>query len=119
MDIVYLHGLKVECVIGVWEWERRVKQTLVLDVDMAADIRRAAESDALEDTLNYKVVAKRLIEYASQSQFQLIETLAHRLAAVLEDEFGLSWFRLRVSKGGAVRGCRDVGIVVERGHRAS
>jgi len=117
MDIIYIHGLKIECVIGVWEWERRIKQTITLDVDLAADIPRAAQSDALEDTLNYKAVAKRLMEYVGESQFQLIETLAERLAGILQDEFEVPWFRLRVSKGGAVRGSRDVGIVVERGQK--
>ncbi len=118
MDIIYLHGLKIECVIGVWEWERRIKQTITVDLDMAADIPRAAKSDALEDTLNYKAVAKRVIEYVGESQFRLIETLAERLAGVLQEEFAIAWFRLRVSKGPAVRGSRDVGIVLERGRKA-
>ncbi len=115
MDIVYLHGLKVECVIGVWDWERRLKQTVTIDLDMAADIRRAAKSDDLADTLNYKAVAKRLIQFVSDSDYQLVETLAEAIAHILLTEFAIPWCRIRINKGGAVRGARDVGIVIERG----
>ncbi len=115
MDIVYLHGLKVECVIGVWEWERRVRQAVTIDLDMAADIRRSAKSDNLKDTLNYKAVAKRLIQFVSDSDFQLVETLAEAIAQILLKEFAIPWCRIRINKGGAVRGAKDVGVVIERG----
>jgi len=115
MDIIYLHGLKIECIIGIWEWERRVKQTIILDLDMAADIRRAAATDRIDDTLNYKAVAKRLIEFVDSSQFQLVETLAEKVAEILLTEFKLKWVRVRVNKKGAVRGAGDVGIIIERG----
>ncbi len=115
MDIIYLHDLKIECVIGVWDWERRVKQTIILDLDMAADIRRAAASDRIEDTLNYKAVAKRLLDYVGNSQFQLVETLAEKVAEILLKEFRLKWVRVRVNKKGAVRGASDVGVTIERG----
>ena len=114
MDIIYIHGLKIECVIGVWEWERRIKQTVTLDVDMAADIQRAAQSDALEDTLNYKAVAKRLQQFIGDSEFQLVETLAEHIAQIVNDEFGVPWVKVRVSKPGAIRGARDVGVLIER-----
>lgn len=117
MDIIYLHGVKVECVIGVWEWERRIKQAVTIDLDMAADIRRSAQTDALEDTLNYKAVAKRLIQFVGDSQFQLVETLAEKIAEILRTEFSISWCRVRISKGGAIRGARDVGVIIERGQR--
>jgi 7,8-dihydroneopterin aldolase/epimerase/oxygenase len=117
MDIIYLHNLKIECVIGIWEWERRVKQTIILDLDMAADIRRAAASDRIEDTLNYKAVAKRLLDYVGNSQFQLVETLAEKVAQVLLAEFRLEWVRVRVNKKGAVRGASDVGVIIERGQK--
>lgn len=103
--------------IGVFDWERRVRQTVILDLDMAADIRRAAASDALADTLNYKAVAKRLMEFVGQSDFQLVETLAERVADVVLSEFDVPWVRLRVNKQGAVRGARDVGVLIERGKR--
>jgi dihydroneopterin aldolase len=115
MDIIYLHDLKIECIIGIWEWERRVRQTIVLDLDMAADIRRAAATDNIEDTLNYKAVAKRLLDYVGNSQFQLVETLAEKVAEILLTEFRLKWVRVRVNKKGAVRGASDVGVIIERG----
>jgi len=117
MDIIYLHDLRIDTVIGVFDWERRVRQTVILDLDMAADIRRAAASDALADTLNYKAVAKRLMEFVGQSDFQLVETLAERVADVVLSEFDVPWVRLRVNKQGAVRGARDVGVLIERGKR--
>ena len=117
MDIIYLHGLKVDCVIGVWEWERRITQPVTIDLDMGADIRRAAESDELDDTLSYKAVSKRVSEFVRESRFQLVETLAERVAGILLDEFNIPWCRVRINKTGAVRGARDVGVLVERGVR--
>ena len=119
MDIIYLHGLKIECIIGIWEWERRVKQTIILDLDMAADIRCAAATDRIDGTLNYKAVAKRLIEFVDSSQFQLVETLAEKVAEILLTEFKLRWVRVRVNKKGAVRGADDVGAIIERGEKPS
>ncbi len=112
---MYLHGLKVECVIGVWEWERRIKQIITIDLDMAADIRHAAKSDRLDDTLNYKAVAKRLLQFVGDSEFQLVETLAEKIAELLRAEFSISWCRVRINKRGAVRGASDVGVIIERG----
>jgi len=103
--------------IGVFDWERRIRQTVILDLDMAADIRRAAASDDLVDTLNYKAVAKRLIDFVRHSEFQLVETLAERVAELVLEEFSVPWLRLRVNKQGAVRGARDVGVIIERGER--
>jgi len=115
MDIIYLHDLRIDTVIGVFDWERRVRQTVSLDLDMAADIRRAAESDDIEHTLDYKAVAKRLIAFVGESEFQLVETLAEKVAGILLEEFSIPWVRVRVNKTGAVRGARDVGVVIERG----
>lgn len=117
MDIIYLHDLRIDTVIGVFDWERQVKQTLILDLDMGSDIRRAAVSDDLADTLNYKAVAKRVIDFVEHSEFQLVETLAERVAELILSEFGVPWLRLRLNKQGAVRGARDVGVVIERGAR--
>ena len=117
MDIIYLHDLKIECVIGIWEWERRTKQFIIIDLDMATDIRRAAASDHIDDTLNYKAVSKRLIEFVGHSQFQLVETLAEKVAEILLAEFKLTWVRVRVNKKGAVRGAGDVGVIIERGNK--
>ncbi|MBI3771883.1 MAG: dihydroneopterin aldolase [Gammaproteobacteria bacterium] len=115
MDIIYLSGLKIETVIGVYDWERRVKQRVIIDLEMATDIRKAAATDALDDTLNYKAVAKRLIEFVGGSQFQLVETLAERIADLVLQEFNVPWLRLRLNKQGAVRGATDVGVIIERG----
>ncbi len=117
MDIIYLHNLQIETVIGIFEWERRVKQTVTFDLDMAADVRKAAASDSIKDTLDYKKVAKRLIEFVGQSEFHLVETLAERVAGLVLNEFHVRWVRLRLNKQGAVRGARDVGVIIERGKK--
>ncbi len=118
MDIVFLRDLRIETVIGVYDWERELKQTVVLDVDMSADIARAAASDQIDDTLDYKSVAKRLIEFVEQSEFQLVETLAERCAQIIREEFGVNWVRLTLNKIGAVTNARDVGVIIERGERS-
>lgn len=115
MDIIFLNNLTIETIIGIYDWERKEKQSIILDLDMAADIHRAAQTDSIEDTLNYKAVAKRLIEYVGASEFQLVETLAERVAEIVLNEFGVKWLRLRVNKKGAVRYAGDVGVVIERG----
>jgi dihydroneopterin aldolase len=117
MDIIYLNDLKIETVIGIYDWEREIKQIVVLDLDMACDIRRAAASDAIEDTINYKAVSKRLIEFVGASEFQLVETLAEEVARIIIDEFGVPWVRVKINKKGAVRYAGDVGVIIERGTR--
>ena len=113
-DIIFLGGLTTECIIGIWDWERRVKQKIVLDIEMAADIRKAAASDHIDDTLDYKRVSKRLLQFVGDSQFQLVETLTERIAEIVVTEFDVPWVRVRLNKQGAIRGSRDVGILVER-----
>ena len=117
MDIIYLHDLRIETVIGVNDWERRIKQTVVLDVEMGTDTRRAAAADRIEDTVDYKSVAKRLIAFVGGSNFFLVETLAERIADILNHEFKVPWCRVRLNKQGAVRYVRDVGVIIERGTR--
>ncbi len=117
MDIVYLRGLRIDTIIGIYDWERRTRQSVILDLEMGTDISRAAASERIEDTLNYKAVAKRLIQFVSESEFQLVETLAERCAAIVMQEFGVPWLRLSLNKKGAVRGATDVGVIIERGHR--
>ena len=113
-DRIFLHGLTVECIIGFIEWERRIKQTIVLDVEMPVDCARAAQSDNVAETLDYKKVAKRLISFVSTSEFKLVETLAHRTAMLILEEFGVDWVRLSINKPGAIRGSKDVGVAVLR-----
>ena len=114
MDKIFLRALEVETVIGVWEWERRIKQTVVIDLEMAADIRTAAAADDIESTFDYRRIAKRVIAFVEASSFQLVETLAEKIAEILIGEFGLSWTRVSVNKPGAIRGARDVGVLIER-----
>jgi len=117
MDIIFLNEMKIDTVIGIWDWERKIRQTVVIDLEMAADIRKAAASDSVDDTLNYKLVAKRVQEFVGDSEFQLVETLAEKIAAIINDEFAVPWVRVRVNKPGAIRGARDVGVMIERGER--
>ncbi len=118
MDIIYLRDLRIDTVIGIYAWERRIKQTIILDIEMATDIRKAAQTDSIDDTLNYKAVAKRLIDFVGNSNFQLVETLSERVAEIVLNEFQVPWLRLQVNKQGAVRGARDVGVIIERGVRS-
>jgi dihydroneopterin aldolase len=113
-DVIFLSGLTVDCIVGIWDWERRVKQKIVLDLEMESDVRRAAASDSIDDTLDYKKVSKRLLAFVGESQFQLVETLAERVAEIIVSEFGVPWVRVRLNKQGAIRGARDVGILIER-----
>ena len=117
MDIVYIRELEVETIIGIYDWEREVLQTISIDLDMAADISRAAKSDDIADALNYKAVAKRLIEYVKGSNCLLVERLAEEVAQIVIKEFDVPWVRLRLSKPGALRGSRDVGLIIERGSK--
>ncbi len=115
MDKIFLTELKVDTIIGIWEWERRIRQTVVIDLQMSADIAKAAATDDVSDTLNYKAVAKRIQEFVSDSDFQLVETLAERIAAIIRDEFDVAWVKVRVNKPGAIRGSSGVGVLIERG----
>ena len=117
MDIIFLHDLHVDTIIGIYDWEREEKQTIILDLDMATDIRVAAQTDSIESTLDYKAVAKRLIEFVGDSEFQLVETLAERITEIVMQEFAVPWLRLRVNKQGAVRYAGDVGVIIERGNK--
>jgi dihydroneopterin aldolase len=116
LDVIFLRGLEVECIIGFIEWERRVRQTVVIDLELPVDCARAALSDAVADTLDYKQVAKRVIAFVAASEFKLVETMAERLAQLLLAEFAMPWVRISINKPGAIRGSRDVGVRIER-HR--
>ena len=114
MDKIFIHALKSEAIIGIYDWERQVRQTVLIDLEFAADVRKAALTDSIDDTLNYKRVAKRILAFVESSQFHLVETLAEHVAMLVLDEFGISWVRITLSKPGAVRSSRDVGVSVER-----
>jgi dihydroneopterin aldolase len=117
MDIVFINELRIETIIDIYDWERKVKQTISLDLEMGADIRKSAATDAIEDTLNYKAVAKRLIAFVEDSEYLLVETLAEKITEIVLSEFSVPWLKLTVRKPGAVRGSRDVGVIIERGSR--
>lgn len=117
MDIVYIRDLRIETIIGIYDWERQVKQTVSLDLEMATDIRPAAETDDIQYALNYKAVSKRVIAYVEERQALLVETLAEEVAGLVLKEFEVSWLRLRLGKPGALRGALDVGLVIERGEK--
>jgi len=117
MDIIFLNDLRIETIIGIFDWERETKQTVILDLKMAADIKKAAASDAIEATLDYKSVAKRVIQYVEESEFQLVETLAERVADIILNEFSVPWVHVKLNKIGAIRGASGVGIIIERGER--
>jgi len=114
LDIVFVRDLRVETVIGIWEWERRIKQVVSIDLEMATDVRRAAVTDRIDDALNYKDVAKRVGAFVGGSQYQLVETLAEAVARIVVTEFGVPWVRVSIAKPGAVQGSREVGVVIER-----
>ena len=115
VDIVYIKELRVETIIGIYDWEREVRQVVTLDLEMASDIRRAAKTDDIQYALNYKSISKRLVEFVGQSEFFLVETMAEEVAAIVRKEFGVPWLRLRLGKPGALRDAQDVGLVIERG----
>ncbi len=116
MDIIFLQALEIETIIGIYDWERKIKQKVIFDIEMATDIRKAASSDHIDDTLNYKAVAKRVISFVEDSNFELVETLAERVAEIIINEFDVPWLKLTLNKLGAIRGARGVGIVIERGN---
>lgn len=116
-DTIFLQDLKVETIVGIWDWERKIRQTVSIDIEMAADVAKAAETDNIEGTLNYKAVAKRVQQFVGDSEYQLVETLAEKIAKTILTEFDIAWIQLRVSKPGAIRNAKNVGVVIRR-HKA-
>jgi len=117
MDTIFLRDLRVRTIVGIWEWERRLPQVVSIDLDMAADIAEAAARDDIAATLNYKAVTKRITAFIEESRFDLIETMAEQIAAIIREEFNVPWVRVAVHKPWAIRGSRDVGVLIERGER--
>jgi dihydroneopterin aldolase len=117
MDTVYIEGLKTDAVIGVYDWERSIRQTLVLDLELASDNRAAAATDGIADAMDYDAISKRILAYVQASEFELIETLAERVADIVLNEFHIPWLRLKLAKPGAVAEAKDVGVIIERGSR--
>jgi len=116
-DRIFIRGLEVECIIGFIDWERRVKQKVVLDLEVPVDCARAARADDVADTLDYKQVVDQVTALVAGSAFMLVETMAQRIAELILKEFHVDWIRVTVNKPGAIRGLRDVGVTLER-HQA-
>jgi dihydroneopterin aldolase len=114
MDKIFIHALKTETIVGIFDWERQVKQTVLMDIEFSADIAKAARSDSIDDTLNYKGVSKQVLAFVEESSFHLVETLAEHVAMLILEEFGVGWVSISLSKPGAIRGSRDVGVMLER-----
>lgn len=117
MDIVYIRELEIETIIGIYDWEREQRQVVSLDLEMATDIRPAAKDDDIHKTLDYKSVAKRLIDFVEGSEFFLVERLAEEIAGIVQNEFDVCWVKLRLGKPGAVTGSKEVGVIIERGSK--
>ncbi|HEX3849028.1 MAG TPA: dihydroneopterin aldolase [Steroidobacteraceae bacterium] len=113
-DKIYIHALKTEAIIGIFDWERQVRQTVIVDIEIGADVRKAARSDSIDDTLNYKRVAKRALTFIQGSKFHLVETLAEHLAMLILEDFGVASVHIALSKPGAVRSSKDVGVIIDR-----
>jgi 7,8-dihydroneopterin aldolase/epimerase/oxygenase len=114
MDKIFIHALKTEAIVGIFDWERQVKQTVLIDIEFSADIRKAALSDSIDDTVNYKGVAKRVLTFVEASSFHLVEALAEHVAMLILEEYRVPWVRISLSKPGALRNSRDVGVILER-----
>lgn len=117
VDRVFIEGLEVDTVIGVYDWERGIRQCLRLDLTLGWDNRPAAAEDDIAKALDYAVLSERVMAFARDAHFQLVETFAERLAALLMAEFGIQWLRLKVTKPGAVAAAIGVGVEIERGCR--
>ncbi len=117
MDIIYLSQLKIETIIGIYDWERKIKQLVCIDLEMGTNIQKAATTDSIQDTLDYKAVAKRIISFVEASEFQLVESMAEKITQIVMQEFQVPWVKLRLAKPGAITGSQDVGILIERGNK--
>ena len=113
-DIIYIKDLRIETIIGIFDWERKVKQEVSIDMEFPFNCKKAAATDSIEDTIDYKAITKGVIKFVEDSSFQLQETLAESIAALVKDEYGVKSIKLRVSKPGALRGAKDVGLIIYR-----
>lgn len=118
MDTVFITDLRIDTIIGIYDWERQVRQTVSLDIEMAHDIAKAAETDDIQYALNYKAVAKRIISFIESSEFLLLESMAEETAKIIRNEFAVPWLKIKLHKPGALRGAQDVGVIIERGNKS-
>ena len=119
MDIVFLEEIKLDIVIGIYEWERKVPQTIRIDIDIGLPHSRGGETDSIADTIDYGAVMARIRQTAAEQHFFLVEALAEHIATLIRTEFGAPWVKVSVAKLGMLRGVKRLGIVIERGERPS
>lgn len=117
MDIVFIKQLAIDTVIGVYEWEKTIQQRLFFDIELCTDIRAAANSDDLRQTLDYAVVCERITSLVQSGPVELIETLAERIAAMLLADFATTQVTVQVDKPGAVAAAATVGVRIVRSRR--
>lgn len=115
MDILFVRDLKIDLLIGIYDWERQIPQTVQLDIDIGLTDNRAAESGRIEDTIDYGQVIKYIRETLPHEQFSLVEALAERIASIVRNDFGAPWVRVSVAKLGMANGVKQLGIIIERG----
>jgi dihydroneopterin aldolase len=114
MDIIFIQGLKIDTVIGIYDWERKIRQNIVLDIEMSTDIRATSKTDHIDQALDYKAVSKRLIDFVQNSEYQLVETLAEKITQIVLQEFEVTWIKLTLNKGEVLTGAQGVGVIIER-----
>jgi len=113
-DIIYIRNLKVQAIIGIFGWERKVHQEVSIDLELSFDCKKAAKTDSIESTIDYKAITKGIIAYVESSSFQLQESLAEGIASLVKEKYGVESLKLRVSKPGALRHADDVGVIIHR-----
>ena len=112
MDIVFIKELCIETVIGIYDWERKIKQFVCIDLELGTDISNASNSDVIDDTVDYKAVSKTLKTFIGDSEFQLIEALAEESVKLIFEKFNVNYIKGRFSKPGAVTGSKEVGVII-------
>ena len=113
-DIIYIKDLRVKTIIGIFDWERKTKQEVSIDIEFQFDCKKAAKNDSIKDTVDYKKICKAVIKFVEESEFQLQETLAESIAALVKNEYKVNSLKLRISKPGALRHAEDVGVIIHR-----
>lgn len=117
LDIVFIENLEVITTIGVYDWERNIKQCLLINLEMAWNTQLAAKDDDITLALDYAKVSQSIVQFSAESRFQLVETFAERLSSFLLQSYHIPWLRLKIIKTGAVPSAKAVGVEIERGNR--
>lgn len=113
-DKIYVEDLRVKATIGIFDWEKKIKQDVSISYEIPHDNVKAAKADAIEATTDYKSITKGIISFVENNKFELVETFAEKIAEMVIKDFNIDEIRLRVSKPGALRFSKDVGVIIER-----